>query len=142
MRLRWVVVCKCTAGGAGPRHAYGGEPHHGGLGCVDPGLWQWAVQEWVGSREGLRWLVSVNVSVSGAKTGEICRGSVAAALAIGYFCGESCWGLLQSRSWASAVTPTARLVLAASALLPCFFLSLFILALSISRWGKAQMGPL
>ena len=55
------------------------------------------VKEGEASREGLRWLASVNVNTCGAKAGKICRGSVAALLIISFFSGKI-WVYLQSRS--------------------------------------------
>lgn len=40
------------------------------------------------------------------KTSEICMGLLEAVLAFGFFRGESCWGLLQSRWLGTMVTPT------------------------------------
>lgn len=60
---------------------------------MDLSLQQVQVGGW---REGLRWLVSLNVNTCGVKTGKICRGSVAAMLAIRFFSGERCWGPLQA----------------------------------------------
>lgn len=47
----------------------------------------------------------MNTNILGAKTSEICRKCMVTVLASGTFSGESCWGLLQSRSRGIPVTP-------------------------------------
>lgn len=58
----------------------------------------------IGSKDGLRWLVSVNVNTCGAKNCDICRVH-AAVLATGFLSGKSYWGPLQSRTLGTMVTP-------------------------------------
>ena len=147
-------MCKGTAGGASPKHMHRSEGHPRGsrlasCTCVAAEAWagcwwgSWApAGQWeVKSREGLRWLVSANVSICGAKPSDICRGSAAAVLAISYFGGKRCWGL-QSRSQGTTITSAAWLMLVALALFPCSSPSLFISALPVSGWGETQVGPL
>ena len=57
-----------------------------GQGIQWPGSGGWGGAE--GSKEGLRQLVSVNANICWAKTGEICRDSVA-VLAVGFFSGKA-----------------------------------------------------
>ena len=70
-------------------------------------------------------VVSANMYTCEPKTGGICRGSVEAVLAIGFFSGKRPWGPLKSRSLEIVVTPTAWLLLVAP-VLPYFQLSLYI----------------
>lgn len=139
-------MCKGTAGGACPKHVHRSEGHPRGsrlasCTCAAAEAWAgcwwgcWApVGQWeVKSREGPRWLVSAKVSVCGAKTSDICRGSVAAVLAISYFGGKRCWGL-RSTSQGTTVISATGLMLGALALSPCFSPSLFISAFPVSGW--------
>lgn len=48
---------------------------HRGQGWLPGGILSWTRQQWGGSREDLRWLVSANVKTCGVKTSGICRGS-------------------------------------------------------------------
>lgn len=57
--------------------------------------------------EELRQLASVDANICWAKTEEICRGSVVAVLAFGFFSGKILWSFLQSRSVEISVAPTA-----------------------------------
>ena len=104
-------ACQCTAGRANPKltHSGGGQLEESRLvswtltatetwtGCLcrfQAPAWV----RWVGRREALMQLTSVNANTCGTITGEICRGSAEAILAIGFFSSKRVLGCLQSRS--------------------------------------------
>ena len=66
---------------------------------------------------------------------EICRGSVAAVLAVGFFKGKRSWLPLQNRSLGTVVTPTVLLLLAAPVL---FSLNISIHLSCAVHWGKGR----
>lgn len=79
-----------------------------------------------GSSEGFRQLVSGNGNTCEVKTSEICKGSTMAALAIGFFSGEICQGVLQSRSLGTVLTLAPWLILVAPSLFLCSYSFLYV----------------
>lgn len=55
-----------------------------------------------GPGEGIRWW-HLNMNTYGAKTGEVCRDSVAAVMVVGFFTGKSCWVLSREVHWHCSV---------------------------------------
>lgn len=123
-------ACQCTAGRANPKltHSSEGQLEESRLvswtltttetwdGC----LCRFQALAWVrqvGRREGLMQLTSMNVNTCGTITGEICRGSAEAMLAIGFFSSKRFWGCLLSRSLGTAYVPAIWLMLVAFAFL-------------------------
>lgn len=81
-----------------------------------------------------------NANTYGVKSGEICRESTAAQMAMDFFGGEIFWVCLQNRSLQTAVTPTVWLFLVTL----LFFLApshLYTSQLCWSGLGETKAGP-
>ena len=89
-----------------------------------------------GSREGLRWLVSVNTNTCGAKAGEIPRGSLATVLVLVSSVAKSS-GFVCRASHKSLQT----MIVIGNSCFSSLFLSLCVSALPVNEWGETVMGP-
>lgn len=93
-------------------------------------------------KEGLRHLMLANANTCGLKVGEICRGSAVAILALIFSVVKSTDCVCKAGHCEPlSIISTAWLLLAALALLPSSYLSLYISALPVSRWGETEVTP-
>lgn len=93
-------------------------------------------------KEGLRHLMLANANTCGLKVGEICRGSAVAILALIFSVVKSTDCVCKAGHCDPlSIISTAWLLLAALALLPSSYLSLYISALPVSRWGETEVTP-
>ena len=81
------------------------------------------------------------LSICEAKNGQLCRGSMVAVLAIGFFSSESFWGPLWSRSLGTMVIPTVWLIPVAPVLLPCSWPSRYSQLCQSLDGVKPKQGP-
>lgn len=144
------AVCRCTGSSPQGSRSSRGQPAMSRLSCTHAATKAWAgclckSWLWQGRKEkgqaGTLVAGVCKLSIYEAKNGQLCRASMVAVLATGFFSSESFWGPLRSRSLGTVVIPTVWLIPIAPVLLPCSWPSRYSQFCQSLDGVKPKQGP-